>query len=200
RCLPDSEAGITLGMHLNTIDHDRISSQQHRGQAMVLGHVRQPDPACWPRGIKVRCRLHYYLADQIARSIDPSSVAILRDSDGRCITETSIANIAIVHPEDPGVIVSPPPQRVLPGITQGLVEEIAAECGVPWLHRPISASELLRAKEVLMMGTDGGLWPAREIIMPGSDGGADRMVLTRFREKSSIYQRLRRAWDVRKFD
>ena len=76
------------------------------------------------------------------------------DNDGT-ITETSISNIAIVKAEK---ISSPPRDRVLRGITQAFVEQMAREIQIDWSNfsdhhnRP----DLMTADEVLLMGTDGG--------------------------------------------
>jgi branched-subunit amino acid aminotransferase/4-amino-4-deoxychorismate lyase len=146
--------GPTLGLHLNQLNHAANHRRREQGQPLVITNVRQPDPACWPRSIKVRSRIHYYRADVIAREHHQDAVGILIDDDGS-MTETSIANLAIVHS---GRIVSPPADRVLGGITQSVVESLAADAAISWSKSPISVTQLQQADEILMMGTDGGIW------------------------------------------
>ena len=149
-------AGPTLGLHLNQLNHAANHRRRAEGQPLVITNVRQPDSACWPRWIKVRSRIHYYRADAIAREHHQDAVGILIDDDGS-MTETSIANLAIVQA---GRIVSPPADRVLGGITQSVVESLAADVAIPWSKSPISVAQLQQADEILMMGTDGGIWYA----------------------------------------
>lgn len=144
----------TLALHLNQIDHARVAALRNDGQPLVVTDVMQPPQESWPRDIKVRCRLHYYLADQQAKAEEPTAVGLLVDRDAT-ITETSIANVAIA---EGGKIISPLPDRVLGGITQSTVEKLATAQGIPWRKEPINVQRLLAADEVLLMGTDAGLW------------------------------------------
>jgi branched-subunit amino acid aminotransferase/4-amino-4-deoxychorismate lyase len=158
----------TLGLHLHRLDHARIHLHRERGQPLVVTDVMQPESGCWPRRIKTRARIHYYLADQRARQHHQDAVGVLLDSDGT-ITETSIANLAIVQA---GGIVSPPVDRVLGGITQSVVERLASETAIEWTRRPISVPEFLTAECILMMGTDGGIWFASSVNGHPADGVA----------------------------
>ena len=164
----DGETGVTLfatpgashgpnptfGMHVNRINLKLNETRRRIGQPLIVTSVLQPSSHSWPRGIKVRARIHYHLADSHAKSCDPASVGVLLDEDGS-ITETSIANVAIVCDSK---ILSPPSDRVLGGITQSVIEQLAAEAGILWSKMPIRTEQLLAAAEVMMMGTDGGIW------------------------------------------
>ncbi len=169
----------TFGLHLNRLDQARIDRYRRRGQPLVVTNVRQPDPACWPRSIKVRSRIHYYLADESARCSNPDAVGVLVDDDGS-VTETSIANLAIVKSCR---IVSPPADRVLGGVTQAVVESLAAEAEFSWTKRAIPVAEFLQADEILMMGTDGGIWFARSVDGESIAGGKAGTVLANLRER-----------------
>lgn len=172
----------TIAMHLNLIDHDQVLNRRHHGQPLVITDVVQPSPSSWPRGIKVRCRLHYYLADQIARRSHVDASGVLLDEDGS-ITETSIANIAIVKG---GTILSPPQDRVLGGITQQVVQRIAEQRSIVWTKRPVQPRELKDADEVILMGTDTGIWCASQVngkvIAGGSAGPVYSILLSGFDE------------------
>ena len=144
----------TLGLHINFLNHQRIEKHRNEGQPLIVTDVQQPATTCWPRSIKTRSRVHYYLADRFAAEHRPGSLGILLDQDGS-ITETSTSNVAIVSN---GEIYSPPGDRVLSGVTQLMIEIIADDLGFPWLKRPIHLENLMQADEVLLMGTDGGLW------------------------------------------
>jgi len=146
--------GPTEIIHLNALDLNQIARRQSSGQPLVVTDIRQPPAESWPRDIKVRCRLHYYLADLKAKQFAPDGLGVLIDTDGS-ITETSVANIAIINQ---GSIWSPPPHQVLPGVTQEVVRCAAMELGIPWQHKTLFPADLRQADEVILMGTDGGVW------------------------------------------
>jgi branched-subunit amino acid aminotransferase/4-amino-4-deoxychorismate lyase len=169
----------TLIMHLNEIERRREQRFTQSGQTLTVTDISQPGPTSWSRKLKTRCRLHYYLADHAARQIDPDAVAVLVDPDG-FITETSIANVAIVRD---GEIISPARSRILDGITQRVVERLASQLNIPWREQDITPDELRNADEVLMMGTDNGVWFVRQVDnVPIGDGGPGR-IFTGLRER-----------------
>jgi branched-chain amino acid aminotransferase len=166
--------------HLIPLAHDRIARHRLEGQPLFITNVEQPSSQCWPRDIKVRCRMHYYLADRQAHEHHPSAVGLLLDSDGT-ITETSVANLAIVRN---GRVFSPPGDQVLPGVTQQLVEQACDAIGVGWQTERLWPAEVREADEVWLMGTDGGLWFANRVdganVGDGKPGSVYRAVLSQF--------------------
>jgi branched-chain amino acid aminotransferase len=146
-------------LHLMPISHHKVERHRTLGQPVFVTDVEQPSGKCWPRDIKVRCRLHYYLADMQAREHHPDAVGLLIDHDGT-VTETSVANLAIVRR---GKIFSPPVDQVLPGVTQQLVREACQRVGFEWCEERLWPSEVRDADEVWLMGTDGGLWFANRV-------------------------------------
>ena len=148
----------TLCLHLNPISQRMVNLRRDQGQVVVVTDVQQPPEQCWPRTAKVRSRIHYHLADHQARQRDQSAIGLLIDNDGT-ITETSIANIAIV---ESGNVISPEPSQVLAGITQGVAMELAASASIVWTRDRISPDRLRAANEVLLMGTDAGIWFANK--------------------------------------
>jgi len=146
-------------MHLIAIDHQKVERHRVHGQPLFVTNVEQPSGKCWPRDIKVRCRLHYYLADQQAHEHHLDSVGLLVDHDGT-VTESSVANIAIVKN---GKVMLPPIDQVLPGITQQIVQSACVQAGVSWQYERLWPAEIREADEVWLMGTDGGLWFANRV-------------------------------------
>ena len=149
----------TFAVHLNSLDMHRIENRIVDGQPLVVTDVVQPPPESWPRYVKSRCRLHYHLADQIARDHHQNAIGVLIDSD-ETITETSICNVAIV---ENGSVISPPTDRILSGVTQSVVESLAQSIGIAWKKVPLSVDRFVRADEILLMGTDTGLWFANSV-------------------------------------
>lgn len=178
----------TLVMHLNRIDHSLTRARHSRGQALVTTGVTQQPDTTWPRSVKVRSRLHYYLADQEARRRSPDGdvAGLLIDADGS-ITESSIANVLMVVGE---TIVSPLPSQILPGVTQSVVAQIAERERIAWQHARIQPKRLLKADAVLLTGTDHGVWWANQVDgeskgMPTHGSLADRLI-TLFRQHVSV--------------
>ena len=163
----DGSVGITLfatpqshAAHLNRIDQRQTLDRLANGQAIVVTEHQSPPSLSWSRRAKVRSRIHYYLADLVATEIADGASGLLRDQDGS-ITETSIANVAIV---ESGRVISPSPEQVLPGVTQCVCEQIAKERSIAWSYEPITVQRLRMAEEVLLMGTDTGVWFANQIV------------------------------------
>lgn len=149
----------TLALHLNAIDHAANELRRTHGQAVVLTETVQPATASWSRHAKVRCRLHYYLADVQAESLVAGATGVLQDSDGSW-TESSIANIAILMGS---VLTFAPAAQVLPGITQAHVRDLARRLSLTTYARPLTRQMIADADAMLLMGTDTGLWFANAV-------------------------------------
>lgn len=147
-------AGPTFGIHLNPIDGDSNRRRITQGQSLVITDVVQPSPLCWPRGVKVRSRLHYYNADRVTQRITSDGTGVLVETDGS-LTETGIANLAVVIGS---TIHSPPDETILHGVTQQFVEQLAEQQSINWTKLPLTRQLLVEADEVLLMGTTTGLW------------------------------------------
>ncbi len=167
---------LTIGLHLTRLDHRNIDRNIREGQSIIVTDVMQPPPESWSRQLKTRCRLHYYIADRMARQLSPGSTGMLLDQDGS-VTESSSANIAVVYR---GRIYSPPKERILHGITQSVCEIAAKKQGIRWYYEPITVSKLLDADEILLMGTTTGLWHGNECRQvkstPVEDADENQMV------------------------
>lgn len=149
----------TFALHLNAIDHAAATLRQKRGQSVVLTDIVQPATECWSRHAKVRCRLHYYLADVQAQSLVPGATGVLQDSDGSW-TESSIANIALLFGRE---IVFAPAAQVLPGITQAHVRDLADRQTLTLRESRLTAQMIADADAMLLMGTDTGIWFAQNV-------------------------------------
>lgn len=126
------------------------------GVRVWLSDHRQIPANCWPPELKCRSRMHYYLADQQAASHDPDARAILLDQEG-FVGDAAIAN-AVIYNEAEG-IASPRLDRVLPGISVGILRELAADHGLPFVERDITPDEFRAAEEVWLTNTSTCLLP-----------------------------------------
>lgn len=176
---PGRGAEPTLVIDLYSIDPGLVRSRIESGSPVVITSVQQPDNACWPRNIKVRCRLHYYLADRQAEQTHPGALGILVDADGS-VTECSIANVLIVEQDR---VICPQSEQILSGISLQTVRRLASDLGIEWRAERISAERFYTSDEVLLTGTSCGIWFANSL-----DG-------SKTRSAGPLYRRLRSAFD-----
>jgi branched-subunit amino acid aminotransferase/4-amino-4-deoxychorismate lyase len=175
-------AGPTLCVHTFPLAFALYAPLVERGARLVTPSVRQVPPACWDPRMKCRSRMHYFLADREAREKDPQATALLLDLDGY-VTETSTANFLMVKA---GTIVSPPGDRVLPGISRSVVGDLAARLGIPDAERLIPLEEVLRAEEAFLTSTPYCLAPVSHVN--GAPIGAG--------VPGPVYLRLAEAWSA----
>src|SRR5262249_53948442 len=131
----------------------------------------------WPAELKCRSRMHYYLADRLAAQAEPGSRALLLDEDG-FVCETSTTNVAAFF-HDTGVV-SPRPEKVLPGISLQVAEELASDFGIGWSHRDFRPDELTRADEVFVTSTPNCILPVTRLNGRPIGAGRPGPVFTRF--------------------
>ena len=85
-----------------------------------------------------------------------------------------------------GVVVTHPTTgHILPGITRGVILELAAEHGIPVEQRPIQVEELAEADELFFTGTTGEVRPCVRVdgtpVRDGSVGAVTRRLSDLFR-------------------
>lgn len=142
---------------------------------------------CWPRGIKVRSRLHYYLAQREAtRQAMPDSTAypILLDLNGN-VSDSSIGSIAAWSEKD-GLIVRPQEDRY-DSITLKFVMELARSLGMPVTERYLPASQLVEVDELLLVSTPWCIYPVNQV---------DNFRLLASQTGYQTFRRLMQAWET----
>ena len=151
-----------------------------RGVTLRSVDVEQVPEGCWPARVKVRSRLHYFLADRAADATEPGARAVLRHADGR-VSETSTANVAIVRA---GTVRTPPAGDALPGVSLAFARRLAAREGLDWEERSLVAADLAAADEILLTSTPSCILPATRFDgRPVGDG-----------RPGPVYQTLLAAW------
>jgi branched-chain amino acid aminotransferase len=177
------QVGPTVCVHTQPIPFGPWPEKYGRGESLVITGIRQVPETCWPAELKCRSRMHYYLADQQARSVDPVARALLLDAWGN-VTEASTANVVFYSAREG--LVSPPKERILPGVSVAVVEQLAAELKIMFSHRDLSARDIASADEVLLCSTSPCVWSATRLnhrpIGTGLPG--------------PIAHRLRKAWSA----
>jgi branched-subunit amino acid aminotransferase/4-amino-4-deoxychorismate lyase len=152
------------------------------GQHLVTPSIRHVPPQCYDPKMKYRSRMHFYLADQEARLVDPEASALLLDLDGN-VTETNAANFLIV---ERGTVVSPTTRNTLPGISRAMVIELCGQLGIPFVERDFQVFDAINADEAFTTSTPYCLMPVTKIngiaIADGKPGPIGRRLLAAWSE------------------
>ncbi|GIX00722.1 MAG: hypothetical protein KatS3mg111_4054 [Pirellulaceae bacterium] len=178
--LRETSSGHVL-VHTDPIDHRRLARWYEEGHPLEVSTYVSVPAHCWPHALKHRSRLNYFLADRqaIAR-FGSAANAVLVDEQQR-LTETSVANLLIIEHDR---IVSPPSERILPGISLQRTYRLARSLGIAWQEEPIELARAQAADAILLCGSIGCLWHASRLgeqTYPAARG-------------NDIYHALYRAW------
>jgi branched-chain amino acid aminotransferase len=149
----------TVCVHTFPLPFELWAKKMQQGAHVVTPSIRHVPPACYDPKIKYRSRMHFYLADQEARRVDPEASALLLDLHGN-LTETSAANLLIV---EKGTIVSPTTVNTLPGISRAMIIELAAQLGIPFVERDLQIYSVMNADEAMLSSTPYCLMPLTRI-------------------------------------
>ncbi len=173
----------TVGMHTYPVPFHLWADKYAAGERMVVSDIRQVPNNCWPLELKCRSRMHYVLADQHARHRDPGSRALLLDQEG-FIAEATTANVVLFRQSEG--FLSPPREKILPGVSVGTLEQLAQHMGIPFSHRELTVADVASAEEVLLSSTSPCLLPVVSLddqpIGAGVPGSVVRRALSAWNE------------------
>ncbi len=170
----------TVCAHTFPMPFELWANKMRTGAHLVTPSIRHVPPQCCDPKMKYRSRMHYYLADQEARLVDPEASALLLDLAGN-VTETSGANFLLV---ERGTIVSPTTANTLPGISRAMVIELAGKLSIPFVERDIQVHSVMNADEAFTSSTPYCLMPVTRINgVPIGDG-----------KPGTVLRRLLAAW------
>jgi branched-subunit amino acid aminotransferase/4-amino-4-deoxychorismate lyase len=172
----------TVCVHGNSLPFHRWADQYEAGLPVIVSSIRQVPSSCWPSELKCRSRMHYYLADREAEKVQPGARAILLDQEG-FVGEATTANVIVFRAAEG--LVSPPDEHILFGVSLGVVRELAAAVGVPFVKRRLSVEELRTADEAMLASTSICLLPI--VTCDGRPIGA--------RRPGATYRRILSAWN-----
>jgi len=171
----------TVCVHGFPIPFQNWAEQFETGVKAVLVNTRQIPENCWPTELKCRSRMHFYLADREAESQQSGSRAILLDQDG-FVGEGTTANV-VAYLADRG-LVTPRRSKVLPGVTQEVLYELADSLGIAHREADLPPEELAKADEIYFTSTSICLLPV--VRLDGNPVGAGK--------PGAIFDRLLAAW------
>jgi len=179
-----SAAKPTVCVHGLPIPFHNWAHKFKTGLDAVIVDARQVPENCWPTELKCRSRMHYYLADREAESLQPGARAILLDQDG-FVGEGSTANV-VAYFADRG-LVTPMRSKVLPGVTQEVLYELADSLDLPHCEADLLSAELAAADEVYFTSTSICLLPIVQLngqpIGTGQPGPMYRQLLAAWSEQ-----------------
>lgn len=178
---PDADNRPTLCVHSYPLAFRIWSRRFHEGQALVTTPVRQVPNDCWPTELKCRSRMHYFLADRAAQQREAGARALMLDHEG-FVTEASTANLVIFTEQDG--LLSPPREKILPGISVAVLEQLAQSLGIPFRYRNLTINEVTLADESYLTSTSPCILPVSRV-----NGIAPRSPLP-----GPTYERLLQAW------
>ena len=162
------------------------AKQFETGLHAVTPSNRHIPPQCIDPKMKYRSRLHFWLAEQEAKNVDPNAATLLLDLDGN-VTEFSGGNILIVKD---GTIISPTTRNILPGISRQTVIELASELQIPFSEEDFQVYDVCNADEAFESTTPFCLLPVTKInnipIGNGKPGAICFRLLDRWGEKVGL--------------
>ncbi|CAM9558395.1 unnamed protein product, partial [Hapterophycus canaliculatus] len=120
------------------------------GVTLVTAANRRNPPQCVDSAIHHNNLLNNILP-KIQANVAGAADAVMLDVEG-FVSETNATNIFMVKA---GKLLTPAAGSCLPGITRGLILELAAELDIPAQEKRVSLSELHCADEVFTTGTMG---------------------------------------------
>lgn len=109
--------------------------------------------------LKTRSRVHYQLAKLQAEEMAPRATAVMVDPAGY-LTEGTSGNVFIVRG---GLLETPMPRDLLPGVTRHMVLELAAALRLPRREYDITPEEAATADEMFLTSTTIGIIHARSL-------------------------------------
>ena len=171
----------TVCVHTFPLPFELWAEKYAAGQHVVIPSTRHLPPECLDPKIKSRSRMHWYLAEEQARMVDPRAIALLLDRQDN-VTETSTANFFIVRE---GRIVTPTSRNTLQGISQQVVAELAEKIDVRFEQRDFQVYDVINADEAFTSSTPYGILPVTRVNKrPIADGRV-----------GPVYSELLRLWN-----
>jgi branched-chain amino acid aminotransferase group I len=128
------------------------------GIRLITSAIRRNSPQCVDSKIHHNNLINNILA-KIEANVAGVDDALMLDLDG-FLSETNATNVFLVRR---GHLLTPHADSCLPGVTRGMVIEIARAHDIPVTERNLSISEIWSADEAFTTGTMGELSPVLEV-------------------------------------
>jgi branched-chain amino acid aminotransferase len=164
----------TVVIFCEPIPFKNFAHQYIDGAHVVTPSIRQVPTQVLDPKMKTTSRLHFLLAEEEARLVDPQAYALLLDLDGNVCEVSPGGNFWIV---EEGTIVSPPGRAILRGITREVVYELAQVLDAPVKEADFQVYDVLNADEAFITVTSKCVVPVTRVNgSPIGDGKPGPMV------------------------
>ncbi len=154
------------------------------GIRLITSAIRRNTPQCLDSKIHHNNLINNILA-KIEANVAGVDDALMLDVHGY-VSETNATNVFLVKR---GTLLTPHADSCLPGITRGVVMELATGAGIPLRERNISIAEVYSADEMFTTGTMGELAPVVVVdgraIGEGAAGPLTRRLQALYRERTA---------------
>ncbi len=150
--------GPTVGIHTFPLPFGNWRNAVQAGVRLRIPDRRQIPTDCLPVHLKTRNRLHWWLADREADSVEAGSRALLLDSDSY-LTETSTACFfAVIHNE-----IVTPKSHVLNSMSRRMVQEAAVAARIEFRMDNIHVNDIPNMQQAFLSSTPVGVLAVRSI-------------------------------------
>lgn len=150
-----SESQPTVCVYSAPLPLASYAAGYQSGVAILTPEVRQISSSSIDPEIKMRSRLHWYLADHQVRERNPQAQALLLNDQGH-LTETSSGNLFLVKD---GELCTTASGTTLAGISQQVVIRIAEQNGIAVQRRPLTPDDLHNADEAFLTSSTYCIMP-----------------------------------------
>lgn len=152
-------AGPTVVVDCTPLPLSTRAADFRDGIEVVVPSVRRTPPAAMSPRAKMGNYINLILGDLEARSRNPRAWAILLDTCGN-LAEGLGSNVFLVRD---GALFTPRADFVLPGISRGVVMQLASELGIACTETDLSLYDASNADEAFLTSTSLCLCPVRAI-------------------------------------
>jgi branched-chain amino acid aminotransferase len=148
-----------VAAHSYRLPVERWQERYQSGATLVTVTTREVPVSCWPKNIKARSRLNYYLAEREARATHPQAWPLLLDQND-CIGDSSIASI-VAFQKGNGLIL-PDDEGAFQSMSVQFVEELARQLNLNVNRRPLTRNELAACDEIMLVTTPWCILPVTQ--------------------------------------
>ena len=148
----------------------------------VVASVRRVPPEALSPNAKTNNYMNMKMAQREVSAIAPGSWAVLLDHNGH-ISEGAGCNMFIIID---GVVVTPPRETVLPGISRQVAIDLCRETGIPCEERLVSLYDAKTADEAFFTSTSLCICPLRSFnggLYPKSPGPVTERLIEAFKNR-----------------
>lgn len=127
------------------------------GLELFRSEISEVPASCWPRYLKTRNRLHYYLAELDPRHRPGIAYPVLPTVEG-FVAESPTATV-VCWDERTRRATVPPSSDILEGITWNFLHPLLTNLGWDWQAKPLTFEQLASADEVWWLNSSAVIAP-----------------------------------------